>query len=426
MRYLFLAVIFACISMQASALVVEPEQKPVVSKSTTSKIVNAPSRQHAQRTQKITQTKAPPSEESVRFYQAALNENFDMMRLYISKGANVDCTNCGRHQGISALMELSGHNGYHDKSEVIKFLIFNGANVNQQSSSGQTALMYAASACNANHMMLLGDNGAVASIADQNGLDPLVYLLGAGYCEKRLQLFKYLTAKGAQINRQDRMGETPLMRAAQRCWVEVTQLFLTLGANPNIKTNLGETALTLAEKSAINTYQGSECNQTYSMLSEPERYMSESSSKPAVAVVPLPNNMSPSNNTGAMRSVYGAYVGNYVGNYSGDDNGTFQVTVEQDGNIKLVGKSLHNNQSFTGNGKMNNDGSLGISFGNISTGATFQGSINPKTGALYGTWKNGDQIGNFSGSRQTTQAQAANPVEAIGGLLNVLNKALAK
>lgn len=181
----------------------------------------------------------------------------------------------------------------------------------------------------------------------------------------------------------------------------------------------------MAEKIAVNSRQGSTCNQTYSILSEPERYMEASSNNPTVDI-PVTNNTHSNSNPGNANSAYISYVGNYSGNYSGDDNGAFQVAIEQDGNIKLTGKSMRNNQSFTGNGKMNNDGSLGITLGSISTGATFQGSINPKTGALYGTWKNGEQGGNFSGSKQTVQTQAANPIETIGGLLNVLNKALAK
>ena len=96
-------------------------------------------------------------------------------------------------------------------------------------------------------------------------------------------------------------------------------------------------------------------------------------------------------------------------------------TVGQDGSIKLSGKSFQSNQPFTGSGKMNNDGSLGITLGNVSTGATFQGSINPKSGALYGTWKNAALAGNFSGSKQ---GQEGSPLEAIGGLLDGLGKVL--
>lgn len=193
-------------------------------------------------------------------------------------------------------------------------------------------------------------------------------------------------------------------------------------ADPTIKNKLGETALDIAIGKATRSGQNSYCNNTVKILQNPQQVQQVSSVRSNSQA--SPNNGIPSStsqNTGA-----NAYAGNYSGNYGGDDNGPFQVTVEQDGNIKLAGKSLRNNQAFTGNGKMNRNGSLGISLGNISTGATFQGSINPKTGALYGTWKNGGQAGNFSGSRQTAQTQAANPIEAIGGLLNVLNKVLTK
>lgn len=182
----------------------------------------------------------------------------------------------------------------------------------------------------------------------------------------------------------------------------------------------------------MQSKQGSTCNQTYALLSDTTRYTasqpdntapSDSAQSPAPALG-KPMSTSPTNTN----TDYGVYVGNYSGKYSGDDSGSFQIIIEQNGTIKLNGKSQINNQAFTGVGKMNSDGSLGITLGSVSTGATFQGSINPKTGGLYGTWRNGEEAGNFSGSKQTGQTQAAgnNPIEAIGGLLNVLNKALVR
>lgn len=424
MRYLYLAVILACVSMHASALVVEPEQKPAISKSTTSKTVSAPAKTSRTATPQIVQTKAPPSEGSVRFYQAIQNGNLDMARLYLSKGADINCDNCSQ-DNLTPLMNRSA--GY--PIEHVKFLIENGANINQQKANGITALMLAAGSGTTGTITLLIENGADVSLTDQNGNDALFYSMRVfGFWQawrendnsnQSALLIKYLISKGASINQQGSDGISPLMFLASRCYPEAIKLFLSLGADPNLKTKLGETALMIAEKTAVNSAQGSTCNQTYSVLSDPERYRAASSTSPPTPSVGIPaSNNAPSNR------VYSTYAGNYSGNYSGDDNGSFQVTVEQDGNIKLTGKSLRNNQAFTGNGKMNSDGSLGITLGNISTGATFQGSINPKTGGLYGTWKNGEQAGNFSGSKQT--AQASNPIEAIGGLLNVLNKALAK
>lgn len=431
MRHLFLAVILACVSMQVAALVVEPEQKPAISKSTTSKTVSAPAKAARTTTPQIAQTKAPPSEESVRFYQAVLYRNWDMARLYLSKGADINCDNCS-HDNLTPLMNRSADPLIED----VKFLIENGANINQQNANGITSLMLASRAWSTETITLLVENGADASLKDRNGNDALFYLmnvygLGQGWWVANnggqfISLVRYLLSKGASINQQGSDGISPLILLAARCYPEATKQFLSLGADPNLKTKLGNTALMAVEKAAINSPQGSACNQTYSILSEPERYMATSSSRPTAIGIPTSNNTHSTPSAGTANSVYSTYAGNYAGNYGGDDDGTFQVTVEQDGNIKLAGKSLRNNQAFTGNGKMNSDGSLGITLGSTSTGATFQGSINPKTGGLYGTWKNGEQAGNFSGSKQTGQTQAANPIEAIGGLLNVLNKALAK
>lgn len=421
MRYLLLAFIFTCASMQASALVVEPEQKPVISKSTTSKTVNAPAKAARTTAPQVVQTKAPPSEESMRFCQAVLSRNYDMARLYLNKGADIDCENCSQYSGnYTPLMHMVS------RIDFVKFLIENGANVNHQNVDGVTALMLAVRSRQTKTITLLIENGADASIKDQNGHDALFYLMGEFYKEDP-SLIRYLLSKGVSIDQQGNDGISPLMFLASRCEAEATKLFLSLGADPSLKTKLGETALMMTEKRAVNSRQGSTCNQTYSMLSEPERYRAASSASPTPSDSVPASNSAPYGVGGtSTNSGYSAYAGNYSGNYSGDDNGSFQVAVEQDGNIKLAGKSLHNNQAFTGSGKMNSDGSLGITLGSISTGATFQGSINPKTGALYGTWKNAEQAGIFSGNKQSTQAQAENPIKAIGGLLNVLNKALAK
>lgn len=417
--------------MQASALVVEPEQETATPKPTAQKSTSTPSKPRTQRATQIVQAKAPPSEESVRFYQAVLHRNWDMARLYLSKGADINCDNCS-HDNLTPLMNRSANLLIED----VKFLIENGANINQQNANGITSLMLASRAWSTETITLLVENGADASLKDRNGNDALFYLmnvygLGQGWWvanngDQFISLVRYLLSKGSSINQQGSDGISPLILLAARCYPEATKQFLSLGADPNLKTKLGNTALMAVEKAAINSPQGSACNQTYSILSESERYMTASSGKPTAASMPSSNGLPSSTNTGASHSVYGAYAGNYAGNYGGDDDGTFQVAIEQDGNIKLAGKSLRNNQSFTGNGKMNSDGSLGVTLGSMSTGATFQGSINPKTGALYGTWKNGEQAGNFSGSKQSAQTQATNPIEAIGGLLNVLNKALAK
>jgi hypothetical protein len=208
------------------------------------------------------------------------------------------------------------------------------------------------------------------------------------------------------------------MTAANDCADYSVETLLAYKADPTIKSKLGKTALDLAIEKATRTGQNSPCNSTVKILQSARQVRQDSpmSTAPQESTysssAPVPDNMGNS-----------PYTGNYSGTFTGDDNGTLQVAVGQDGNIRLVGKSRGTNQTFTGNGKINRDGLLGITLGSISTGATFQGSINPKTGAMYGTWKNSGLAGNFSGNKQT---QSSNPLEAISTALDGLSKILAQ
>lgn len=414
MRHLFLAVILACASMQASALVVDPQKEPAPStKSVKQKTVStAPTKAML----------APPSKASFGFSEAALNANYDMMTYYIGQGADINCLNCAVKGKTPVFFALIRSN-----IELSEWLVQHGANVNiPEFDSGRTPLMSAASSVDQTIINFLLKHGANISATDNEGRTALHYIgtfpgsaHGQDYTRLAFMVIGEMLSNGLNINHQDKAGTTALMNAANQCADASVKFLLSNQAKPELKNIQGQTALDIAIAKATNSGQGATCNNTVKLLQNPTQ---ASSAYPAQQG----NSGSTAPNSAPQNSAFGAYAGNYSGNYGGDDNGPFQVIIEQDGNIKLAGKSLRNNQAFTGNGKMNRDGSLGITLGSISTGATFQGSINPKTGALYGTWKNGEQAGNFSGSRQTAQTQAANPIEAIGGLLNVLNKVLTK
>lgn len=434
MRYLFLAVILACTSMQASALVVDPQKEPA-----------PPTKSVKQKTVSTAPTKAmlaPPSKATIGFYQASTSDNYDMMDLYLQQGADINCHNCDSG-GNTPLNTTLGRN-YGLSYQSISWLIDHGADVNIANATGKTPLMrsipisynfiysnlWLGSSQELSQITkLLLDKGAKTAVKDVQGNTPLAYItMSSNGGNNTLQVKSHHSAfvltlnslleHGANINAANNMGNTVLMDAADSCADFSVETLLANKADPTIKNKLGQIALDIAIEKATRSGQNSNCNNTVKILQNPQQVQQVSSVRSNSQA--SPNNDTPQNTGGSV------YAGNYSGNYGGDDNGPFQVTVEQDGNIKLAGKSLRNNQAFTGNGKMNRDGSLGITLGSISTGATFQGSINPKTGALYGTWKNGEQAGNFSGNKQTAQTQAANPIEAIGGLLNVLNKALAK
>lgn len=433
MRYLLLAAILACVSMQASALVVEPQKEP------------APSKKLAQQKSASTPIKArlaPPSKASIQFFQALRNDNFQIMDVLLDQGADINCNNCNRKGQTPLMFAMEHPTSGSTISELVRYLVEKGANLNTQDNDGSTAIMYGKGFSpywsHAYQVLYLIENGAKTTIKNDSGNNILHYAYGVGYSAitsgalapygedgytEVLKQVKAITRTsiehGLDVNQQNLIGETPLHLAATKCLNAGVELLLLLGADPSIRTKAGDTPLSLATERATTSIHPEICNETVRILQNPKQASS-------VRHIQDGNIGSTAPSSTPQNSAFGAYAGNYAGNYSGDDNGSFQVTIGQDGNIKLTGKSMRNNQTFTGNGKMNRDGSLGITLGTISTGATFQGSINPKTGALYGTWKNAEQAGNFSGNKQNTQAQTSNSIEAIGGLFNVLNKGLAK
>lgn len=100
---------------------------------------------------------------------------------------------------------------YHRKYEVIKQLVAEGVNINQQSTSGKTALMLATDA------------------------------ISRGNSEKIKKTIQLLVALGANVNKQDRRGWTALKHAYQEVNPVAFEELLRLGADATIKDREGKT-----------------------------------------------------------------------------------------------------------------------------------------------------------------------------------------
>lgn len=390
MRYWFLAIILALTSMQALA---------------------------------IDKTKlTPPSKVSIQFFQAMQNGNLEIMDMLLGQGADINCKNCAPN-GQTALMIAMSTSGIGATiPKLLRFLVENGADLNAQDNSGNTAIMYGIQQGFNNYysqmyqVLYLIENGAQVNIRNNKGNNMLhiVYMGGypatsaqfqdEAYAEiiKQVKLIN-LTAldHGLNINQQNLLGITPLHLATARCLKVGVDILLSRGADPSIKAKSGDTALSFAIESATTSPHSNTCNDTIKLLNN---------YKPGGGI----------NDSSQSSTLNNPYIGNYSGNYTGDDNGSFQISIAENGNISLNGRSSQNNQTFSGSGKVNSDGSLGVALGSISSGAIFQGSVNSKTGSLYGTWKNAQQAGNFSGSKQ----QGGNPLQVVNGLLNGISRIL--
>jgi len=88
--------------------------------------------------------------------------------------------------------------------------------------------------------------GADVNHKNRLGETPLMKAAGKG----REDICAILIAAGADINHADRMGSTALHAAAKYGYWKVVALLLKKGAKPNVKNRRGATPLSLAEKRA--------------------------------------------------------------------------------------------------------------------------------------------------------------------------------
>jgi ankyrin repeat protein len=147
----------------------------------------------------------PLSEKEKSLFQFAYTGDLASVESLAANGVPVDSAD---QEGRTALM-LAAYNGH---TVVVSFLIENGAEVNAQDEAGQTALTYAVKrAFHATAEALL-DEGADANVRNRKN------------------------------------GVTPLMIAAVAGDLPMIQLLLDHGADPAMRTNFGQTAISLAEK----------------------------------------------------------------------------------------------------------------------------------------------------------------------------------
>lgn len=115
------------------------------------------------------------------------------------------------------------------KSEIARYLIEHGANVNfvveKGKSAGTTALSMATQNGDAGIVKLLIQKGAKVNTKDQNGITPLHLAAYFGYVETA----RILLNAGAEINARDNAGNTPMKIAQVRKNMEVYALLKDKG-----------------------------------------------------------------------------------------------------------------------------------------------------------------------------------------------------
>lgn len=214
------------------------------------------------------------SQESKNVYNDSLliaSEKGDFKKVlkYIRYGADVNYRS--PYDSISALMYASqeGH------LEIVKVLIYNGANPNARPYNGVTPLIAAATTNQVDVADYLIQHGANVDFKDNDSVSSLHLAAGYGYWVMADMLIFYdaninaattdgatplftaaysgdtalcnlLIGKGANLHKADNMGFSPLLVAAQEGHLQTIQLLIDKGAIISEETNAGLSILDIA------------------------------------------------------------------------------------------------------------------------------------------------------------------------------------
>lgn len=170
-----------------------------------------------------------------------------MAKILLAHGAIPDApTNYGETPLHWAAHGINSMEKQVDLVEFTETLIKNGADVNKKTGQGRsyrTPLSYAAEANNLNVAKVLISHGADV---EGGGSSPLSY---AGSNGDFVEMAQLLVENGAKVDAPFLTGQTPLMSAAGRGNLKVTNYLLAQGANPNAANKDGLTALYAAASS---------------------------------------------------------------------------------------------------------------------------------------------------------------------------------
>jgi len=152
-----------------------------------------------------------------------------------------------------------------DDTVPVEALLAKGADVNAKDKDGMTALVFAAKFGCTEILKTLLSKGADVNAKDKDGVTALLYaaMLGRKYSSKRedySEIAKILLDNGADVNATTIEDEwTALMYAAMNGNAKITEALLARGADVNMKSKDGFTALRLVR------IEG-HCEETYRLL----------------------------------------------------------------------------------------------------------------------------------------------------------------
>ena len=151
-------------------------------------------------------------------YYAASVGDIEQIRLHIAKGSDV---NEKTTTGDTALHYAVRHG----REDVAKLLIANGAHVNEKTTTGDTALHYAVRYGHEDVAKLLIAN--VARVNERNASDNTPLHYAALYGQKNVA--ELLISKGADVSAKNKNGDLPIQLALRNMKTEVVDLLIAKG-----------------------------------------------------------------------------------------------------------------------------------------------------------------------------------------------------
>jgi len=187
-------------------------------------------------------------------YTAALSiygGKLETLKFLVEGGAKVNGVD-----GDGLMLSASSYDG---KTDIVDYLIRNGANINAaivgtdadgdlKGKRIDSAFNNAVIRGNLNIIKLLVENGADIEQELNGNETPLLAAAGCG----SKHILEYLLKKGAKVNHQNSKGESALMRAAHLGRIDNVKLLIEFNADKNLKDKNGHTALDLAKEKNKN------------------------------------------------------------------------------------------------------------------------------------------------------------------------------
>ncbi|KAI1740932.1 ankyrin repeat-containing domain protein [Xylaria scruposa] len=128
---------------------------------------------------------------------------------------------------------LLGWAAEYERLEILKFLIYKGADINIPNAAGRTPLFYAALSGQNDAVKILLNNGADVSCRENSGMTTLHAAARSGSEATILTLIDCINTHDGNIDPVDDDGETPLSYAARRGFPDAVIKLCIAGSNVN-------------------------------------------------------------------------------------------------------------------------------------------------------------------------------------------------